>query len=156
MKDCTFAQVGIVVKDLDKTVKYYEDALGIGPFTVRFESDSKDVYYYGKKVEQQLKVAMCQHGPVVIELIEVKGGQSVHKDFIETRGEGVDHFGFVVKDLDKIIAECKENGFDIIEHSPVGTLAIPGRGLAYIDADKIGGIKFEFIQIPEGDKLVKS
>ncbi|MDD5018640.1 MAG: VOC family protein [Eubacteriales bacterium] len=149
-----FAQIGIVVKDMDQAVKYYEEVLGVGPFTVRFESDTKEVYYYGEKTEQQLKIAMCQYGSMVIELIEVKGGNSVHLDFLKEKGEGVDHLGFVVKDLEKTLEECRKKGFEVIEYVPVGKLAKPGRGLAYIDADKIGGLKYEFIQVPEGDSLI--
>lgn len=147
-------QIGIVVKNLEAAVDFYENTLGIGPFTKKFELNADNTYYYGEKAHQHLKLAMGHYGPLVIELIEVLEGKTVHADFLQEKGEGVDHICFQVEDLDATLRECQRRGLIVTEYVPVGQASKPGRGFAYIDADKIGGMKIELIQMPEGDSLI--
>jgi len=41
------SQIGIVVKDIDNSIEYYERILGFGPF-VRPEISYDEEFYYGK------------------------------------------------------------------------------------------------------------
>jgi catechol 2,3-dioxygenase-like lactoylglutathione lyase family enzyme len=40
------SQVGIVVRDMDRAIEYYENILGLGPF-VRLDIKFDDVQYHG-------------------------------------------------------------------------------------------------------------
>ena len=40
-----FFQVGIVVKSIDETIKYYEEVFGFGPFEIRHVEYPNATYY---------------------------------------------------------------------------------------------------------------
>ena len=46
----SMSQLGVVVKDMDKTIEYFEKVLGLGPF-VRPDITFNKVHYYGKQVD---------------------------------------------------------------------------------------------------------
>ena len=134
-------QIGVVVKNVDAAIEYYEKNFGFGPFTL-FDLDDPTTMYYGKEEGQHLKIAMCKMGTLCLELIECISGKSVHADFLEEHGEGIDHICFQVDSIDDVIKEFEGKGFKYIEGD--------GARFAYIDADKVGGVKFEFVQFAEG------
>ena len=45
------------------------------------------------------RVAFAVLGPIEMELIEVLEGNTIHADFLNTRGEGIHHIGFRVADM---------------------------------------------------------
>lgn len=137
-------QIGMCVKDLDKTMKYYTDTLGLGPWYI-FDMDSPDAYYNGKYGEQRGQhtlLAVCEMGPVVLELISVVSGYSVHRDFLEEHGEGVDHIAVPCDDIPAAVKEMEAKGFKFIEGN--------GKTFAYLDMDQVGGIKLELLCLPNG------
>ena len=100
-------QVGIVVKSIDETVKFYTEVFGIGPFEI-IEKDFPNATYYGKKAGYRGKRAFAQLGPLTLELIELVEGKTVHEDFLKEKGEGIHHLGFAVKDLKKCEEEAEK------------------------------------------------
>jgi catechol 2,3-dioxygenase-like lactoylglutathione lyase family enzyme len=137
-------QVGVVVRDIDAAVEYYS-SFGIGPFepinVARFDRE-----VYGKRVDENFKniVRVAQMGRVQFELVQPVSGESVQKDFLENRGEGVNHLGFFVDDLDREVSELVGRGFKVIN----SVKYVGGGGIAYFNTDKIGGVMFELIQWP--------
>lgn len=81
-------QIGCVVRDVSKTIKNYEETLGIGPFaTIDFKPEK--TFIKGRKPNIHLKIGVAQLTPdVSIELIEVVSGEPYHKDFLKKHGEG--------------------------------------------------------------------
>ncbi len=140
-------QIGIVVKNIDETVKYYQESFGIGPFEV-FEVKYTDATYYGEKAGYRGKRAFAKIGPITIELIELIEGKTIHEAFLKEKGEGLHHIGFEVKDLKEGVAKAEKLGFKVTQ----GWQREDGLGFAYLDSDKIGGVVFEMIQWPAGDK----
>ena len=65
-------QLGIVVRDLEATVRRYEDDYGIGPW--RFDridlGAANDYREYGEPVERSNRIAIAMVGRVMWELIE--------------------------------------------------------------------------------------
>jgi hypothetical protein len=60
--ETNIAQVGVVVRDLDRTVEFLT-ALGLGPFQIRtVEHPSATVH--GEKVSYQVRLALSQQGSV--------------------------------------------------------------------------------------------
>jgi methylmalonyl-CoA/ethylmalonyl-CoA epimerase len=131
-------QIGIVVKDIDATIKYYETLFGFGPFEVRYV-DYPTATYYGKVAGYRGKRAFFFLGPIQIELIELVDGNTIHEDFLKEKGEGLNHLGFRVDNIEEAKKRAAECGFKIIQSftRPDNT------GFAYIDSDKIGGVIFE-------------
>ena len=131
-------QIGIVVKDIDETIKYYEKLFGFGPFEVRYV-DYSTATYYGKVAGYRGKRAFFFLGPIQIELIELVDGKTIHEDFLRAKGEGLNHLGFRVDNIEEAKKRADELGFKVIQSftRPDNT------GFAYIDSDKIGGVIFE-------------
>ena len=63
-------------------------------------------------------------------------------EFLEKHGEGVNHLGFLVDDLDAETAKLVGKGFRVISSGKT----LSGGAFAYLDTDKVGGIVFELIQ----------
>jgi methylmalonyl-CoA/ethylmalonyl-CoA epimerase len=139
-----FCQIGIVVKNIDNSLKYYRDNFGIGPFEIRLV-DYSNASFYGEKVGYRGKRAFFHLGPVEIELIELIDGKTIHESFLRERGEGIHHLGFRVANLTQAMEIAKNQGFEVIQHFQRDD----GSGFAYLDSDKVGGAIFELIVYPK-------
>jgi methylmalonyl-CoA/ethylmalonyl-CoA epimerase len=72
-------QLGIVVRDLEATMRRYVDDYGIGPWEVyEFSADSaEDFREYGQPAERSWRLAVATIGQVQGELIEPLAEESV-------------------------------------------------------------------------------
>jgi catechol 2,3-dioxygenase-like lactoylglutathione lyase family enzyme len=136
-------QLGIVVKNIDETVKYFGEVFGIGPFEI-IQVNYTDATYHGEKVGYCGKRAFGKMGPLQIELIELIDGKTIHEDFLNQRGEGLHHIAFETKNLKESIKKAEALGLKITQ----GWSRADGLGFAYLDSDKVGGVIFEMIQWP--------
>ena len=134
------SQIGLVVKDMDKTIEYYEKVLGMGPF-VRPDITYKEKRYYGKTVNSEWIMSFCSLGSVELEMIQPITGPTIYHDFLQEKGEGLHHLGFDVKDIEKKLALCKEIGIKVIQGGQGETSRFE-----YLDTEAIGGVIFELIQ----------
>ena len=134
------SQVGIVVKDIEKTAEYYYTTFGIGPFSIQ-EVKMEGVMLRGRPITAKIKVAFAQSGPVQIEIIQPLEGENIYTEFLDSKGEGLHHLRFRVNDLDGIVAELAKQGIE-----PIFNLKMPRVSVAYLDSDKIGGVIFELSQ----------
>ena len=134
------SQVGIVVKDLDRTVEFYSSTFGIGPFEIR-ESNLEGVMLRGKPTTGRLRIAFAQAGQVQLELIQPLEGETPHAEFLRKKGEGLHHLAFFVSDIDNKLAQLAEQGI-----KPFFNGDSRSRSFAYLDTDKIGGVIIELIQ----------
>jgi len=136
-------QIGIVVKNIDETLKYYREAFGMGPFDIRYV-DYPTASYFGEIAGYRGKRAFFHLGPTEIELIELIDGKTIHEAFLKEKGEGIHHIGFEVKDLKQAMEIAKRQGVHIIQHF----MKDDGSGFAYLDSDKTGGVIFELLVYP--------
>ena len=135
-------QVGVVVRDMDRAIQYY-GALGIGPFESLQKPPIKERTVHGRPANDvKILSKRAKMGTVELELVQPVSGASIQKEFLEERGEGINHLGFFVDDLDKEIAKLVARGFKVIS----SVKRADGTGSAYFDADKIGGVLFELVQ----------
>ena len=134
-------QVGVIVRDMDKAVEYYQD-LGIGPFE-SLKVSPHDRRVYGKPADDvKNRVMHAQMGPVEFELVQPVSGESVQKEFLESRVEGINHLAFFVDDLEKEVSKLVEKGFKVISSGK----RVGGGGFAYLDTGRVGGVIFELTQ----------
>jgi len=140
-----FCQIGVVVKSIEETVKYYEKVFGFGPFEF-MQVDFSTATYYGETAGYRGKRAFFHLGPIEIELIELIDGKTIQEDFLKEKGEGLHHIGFAVNNL----AESKKNAEKAGLQVTQGFTRPDGSGFAYLDTDKTGGIIFELIRKPAG------
>lgn len=89
-------QVGIVVKDLEATVKVYNDKYGIGPwsFYTMDPSTITDMVSDGEKRKYGCRIAVAKLGDTEIELIQPTDEHSRHARFLREKGEGIEHLAF--------------------------------------------------------------
>jgi methylmalonyl-CoA/ethylmalonyl-CoA epimerase len=140
----SFFQIGIVVKSVDDSIRYYQEMFGFKDFEVRYV-EFPTATYYGQVAGYKGKRGFFNLGPIQIELIELVSGKTVHEDFLKNKGEGMNHIGFHVDDLETAKKDAAKAGFNVIQ-----SFSRPdGSGFAYIDSDRVGGVIFELIQQPK-------
>lgn len=98
--------IGIAVKNLDESIKYYEEILGFKCYAVEEVKD------------QKVKTAFFMVGQTKIELLESTDPDGPVGKFIEKKGEGLHHMAFAVKDIDGALAEIEAKGVKLIDHKP--------------------------------------
>lgn len=139
--------IGVIVGDVDKAVRHYQ-SLGIGPFeTVSLSVNIIERSIRGKPIpldSMTVKEYVGQMGSIKLQLIQPVKGDYYWKEFLETRGEGVQHLGFFVDDIDKETAEMEKKGFEVMYRSRYEG----GGGATYFDTGKTGGVLVEFVQWP--------
>jgi methylmalonyl-CoA/ethylmalonyl-CoA epimerase len=135
-------QIGVIVRDMDEAVALYE-GLGIGPFeSPKGPAPIFDRQVHGKPApDVKNRISMAQMGAVQLELVQPVSGKSLQMEFLEKRGEGVNHLAFLVDDLDGEVAKLAQKGFRVISSGKTAMSAF-----AYLDTDKVGGVIFELIQ----------
>jgi len=137
-----FNQVGYVVKDLEASLDFWINVMGVGPW---FVSDVKprNYMYRGKPSELSMTTALANLGELQIELILDKSeGPTYYKEFLEKTGEGINHLAIwkEPEEFDKVCDELRAAGFREC-HS-----GINGEGdgrFIYFDHEKFPGVVFE-------------
>lgn len=90
-----FLQIGIVVEDLEASVKAYEE-FGFGPWRlVDFDGTKIPGFRdYGRPSDLAFRGAMCRHHGLEIELIQPVS-ESIFSEWLRSHGPGVHHVAFV-------------------------------------------------------------
>jgi catechol 2,3-dioxygenase-like lactoylglutathione lyase family enzyme len=125
------SHIGIVVKELDKAIAYYENVFGLGPF-VWSKMRSSERYYYGRPTDFEMIIGSCPLGPIEVELIQPVTPPTIYHDFLERKGEGLHHLGFDVEDMDERLERYEKMGIKAIQHGRGPS----GGGYAYLDSKK--------------------
>ena len=132
-------QIGVIVKDIHKAVDAYTNILRWGPFEIS-EHTYTELIYRGRPGNFRYRIALGQMGPSLqLELIESLEGESIYSEFLQTRGEGLHHLGFLIGEVDKRIAAMKQMGVEVLQKG-----SRPGRLFAYMDTEPLFGIIIEF------------
>jgi catechol 2,3-dioxygenase-like lactoylglutathione lyase family enzyme len=87
------SQVALVVEDLREAIEQYRFVLGVEPWDVYYigPPEQQDAYYYGEHTDAAFGIGYADVGGLELEIIEPLGGESIHRDFLEERGEGIHH-----------------------------------------------------------------
>jgi len=140
--------VGMPVRDLEKSVANL-NSLG-AVFQREFLVDSSkfaEYLVYGKTPDPVVKTRgmFAKLGPLRMELLQPVEGETVHKEFLESAGEGIGHIAFTVNDLEKETEKLVEKGFPVIlSIVPSGRTE---RSAVYIDTrSKFSNLIIELIQ----------
>ncbi|MDO9546056.1 MAG: VOC family protein [Pelolinea sp.] len=147
------SQIGVIVKDLDQAVENYWNVFGIGPwhFYTYEKPFVKHMTYLGKDADYSMRLALSYFGPMRIELIEIKEGNSIYRDFVNQKGYGIQHLGILVEDMQSSIREAEVMGIKVIQDGSGFGLNEDGH-YAYLDTQEDYGITFELIERPKGRK----
>ncbi len=140
------SQIGIVVRDLEAAMEKYLRLASIGPWSI-YTTGAPPLrcIYHGKPANYQIHLATARSGPVQMELIEYISGDTIHRDFLSSGREGVEHLGIFVNDLDEALKPYLEAGVGILQQAD--GLGVSGDGrYAYLDTESKMGTILELIQ----------
>ena len=108
------SQVGVVVRDMDRAKAFFESTLAIGPF-IEVDVKFTDKMYRGQPEDFEMRLAFASLGPIEFELIQPTRGRTIYDDHLATKGEGLHHLGFDVKDMDAKVEYLKSRGIKVLQ-----------------------------------------
>src|SRR5579884_81464 len=107
-------QLAFVTRDLDRFVGELERLVAAGPWRGwLFGPQGQGREYRGAPADWTLRLVLNGATPQ-LEVIQPVDGPSVHADWLEERGEGFHHLGYVVPSLERTIAEMEAAGHPVI------------------------------------------
>jgi len=121
--------IGIAVKNLDESIKFYENAFGLKCYSVEEVKD------------QKVKTAFFQLGETKIELLESTETDGPISKFIEKNGEGIHHIAFKTKDISSSLKELEENNIRLIDEHP--RKGAEGLNIAFLHPKAANGVLIE-------------
>jgi len=93
--------LGFAVKNLDESIRSAEENLG-GELIIKFES-----------TKQKYMGALIQLGESIISLIESTDENGFIAKFVESRGEGIQHIGLEIDNLDEYVKDLESKGIRV-------------------------------------------
>ncbi|HEY50468.1 MAG TPA: hypothetical protein G4O20_01520 [Dehalococcoidia bacterium] len=127
--------IAVIVRDIDKAVAYYQ-SLGIA-------TAGREVEF--PEAKPKIRAKFVNMGPVPIEFIQpIKGESSIYKDFLDSKGEGVQHVAFAVDNLGEEEAKLTDKGVSVIVKGKAP--AAFGSISAHFDTRQVGDFAIQLIQ----------
>ncbi len=118
IEDVRLAQVGFLVKDIEKTKKEFARFLDVQePETVHSgEFEITQTEYRGHPAPKaKCLMTFFYFGDLQVELIQPNKEPSIWKEHLEEFGEGVHHISFNVKGMQKRINLCEKWGMKLLQ-----------------------------------------
>ena len=106
MKPTHIEHLGIAVKNLDESIKYYQEVLGLECYNIEEVKD------------QKVRTAFFKLGDTKLELLESTDPEGPIGKFVEKRGEGIHHIAFAVEDTQKALDDAAAKGVQLIDKNP--------------------------------------
>ena len=101
LKEYKIDQIGMVVADVEETIKQFDNLIGINNFEqINYPDASKksETFYKGKPAHFSIKIGFAKLGFIDLELIQPLSGESIYKDFLDEHGPGIHHFRISLDD----------------------------------------------------------
>jgi methylmalonyl-CoA/ethylmalonyl-CoA epimerase len=127
--------IGIAVKNLNESIKFYENILGLKCYSIEEVAD------------QKVKTAFFQVGQTKIELLESTQPDGPIGKFIDKKGEGIHHIAYAVTDLPSALQHAKTNEVKLIDENP--RKGAEGLNIAFLHPKSTNGVLTEFCSKPE-------
>ena len=124
--------IGIAVKNLEESIKYYETVLGLKCYAIEEVKD------------QKVKTAFFMVGQTKIELLESTEPDGPIGKYIEKKGEGIHHLAFATKNLSESLQEVESRGVQLIDKQP--RLGAEGLSIAFLHPKSTGGVLTELCE----------
>ena len=106
MKVSHIEHIGIAVKNLEESIKFYEEVMGLTCYGVE------------EVVDQKVRTAFFMVGGTKIELLESTDPEGPIGKFIEKKGEGMHHMAFAVEGIENALEEAAAKGVQLIDKAP--------------------------------------
>lgn len=124
--------IAIAVKNLEESLKFYEDAMGLTLDGVEIVKD------------QKVKTAFLQVGDTHIELLEPTEPDSPVGRFIAKRGEGLHHIAIKVEDIEKHLENLDDKEIMLIDKEP--KIGANNKRIAFVHPKSTSGVLLELCE----------
>jgi methylmalonyl-CoA/ethylmalonyl-CoA epimerase len=129
--------VGVAVRDLEKSVAWYETTFGL-TVVARETNEEQGVR------EAMLIVADAPGGGSYVQVMEPTREDSPVGKFLARRGEGVHHIGYGVDDVEAALETIGGRGVRLVDSRPRhGSM---GASIAFLHPKGTGGVLTELVQ----------
>ena len=119
--------IGIIVRDIYETVKYFSEKLGIIFKVMEMEHSG---LLHDKPMKYKAKVAHAKMGIITLELLQTMEGKNIFEEFLKKNGEGIHHIAMILQeDLNTEIEKWQKIGIKALQVDQIS----PGEGTAYMD-----------------------
>lgn len=125
--------VAVVVDDMEKSLAFWRDALGIHLHELRDVPAEKS------------QVAFLPLAGAEVELVMPTTDDSGIAKYLAKRGPGMHHLCLEVDDIDGMLAQLKGKGIRLINEEP--RTAADGKRYAFIHPESTGGVLVELYQV---------
>ncbi len=132
MKVLKVDHIGIAVKDLTESLKFYSDVLGLDCLDTEIVE------------EQKVKVAFLPVGDSELELLESTSEDGPIARHIAKNGEGIQHIALRVDNIEEAIAYMKAKGMRMIDEQP--RYGAGGARIAFVHPKSSGRILLELTE----------
>ena len=126
--------VGIAVKDLEASLAFFRDALGL------HVEPPEDV------ASQRVRAQFVSTGPSSLELLQATAPDSPISKFLGKRGPGLHHITLRVDDIHEALAQLRVRGVRLIDEEP--RAGAEGAAVAFIHPSSAQGVLVELKQAP--------
>ncbi|WP_455391691.1 methylmalonyl-CoA epimerase [[Eubacterium] cellulosolvens] len=124
--------IGIAVEDIDETLEFYRDQLGLTVGGIE------------EVPEQKVKVAFMQLGESRLELLQSTDPEGPVAKFIEKRGQGIQHIAIGVDNIEETLASLKARGARLIDEQP--RIGAGGAKIAFVHPKSTRGVLLEICE----------
>jgi methylmalonyl-CoA/ethylmalonyl-CoA epimerase len=140
-------QIFIVVDDVDRYVRTYQDTYGIGPWSYLDFSDAAVPHktVRGKPGKYQLKLAVCDSLNVNLALIQPLDEHSIFAQHLRTKGPGLHHLLVTGgQSYEESLSTLQARGNQAVQ----GGTTANGLEYSYVDASRDLGMVIELLKLP--------
>ena len=132
MKIIKIDHLGIAVKSIEAGKQFWTNVLGLQFEGVETVS------------EQKVTTAFFPVGESEVELLESTAPDGPIANYIEKRGEGIQHIAFRVENIEAALDELKAKGVRLIDEKP--RLGAGGAKIAFLHPKSTNGVLVELCQ----------
>jgi methylmalonyl-CoA/ethylmalonyl-CoA epimerase len=125
--------VAIVVEDIEASLAFWRDALGI------------EMYELREVPAEKSKVAFLPVAGSEIELVQPTSDDSGIGKYLAKRGQGMHHVCLEVDDIEGMLAQLTAKGVRLINEQP--RTAADGKRYAFIHPESTSGVLVELYQL---------
>lgn len=130
MRTLKIDHVGIAVKSVVESAKFFSDILGL-------ETEEEVLN------DRNLKIVMAKIGESRVELLEDLDANGTIAKFVEKHGEGLHHIAFEVDDINAATKKMKENGYRVLSEPRPGA---GGTVVAFVHPKDTHGVLLELVE----------
>ena len=137
-------QVAFVVRDIAAAERFFAGKLGVSRFCRFDDFQVQEPVHRGAPGDFRYHLSLGYAGDFAVELIQHLSGKSIYKEFLDEKGEGMHHLGFLVRDHERTVRDFAVAGYPVVQGGCVG-----GSQFAYFDARANCGVYLETIMLDE-------